>query len=134
MPEDNQQEQQHTVAELQAITVNAVKSQFCSLTSFVGIPHDLSYKEDSERLMMGVRKDIPNAHLIVCKTLQQCVFKEKYAGEEFHQSMCPFHLLSLICRCNKHHSVVPMLLSQNPSLSLQRGAEKEDEDLRRERD
>ena len=116
MPEDNQQQQQPTVAELQAITVNAVKSQFCSLTSFVGIPHDLTYKEDSERLMMGVRKDIPNEHyLIVCKTLQQCVFKEKYAGEEFHQSMCPFHLLSLICRCNKHYNVVPMLLSQSPS-------------------
>ena len=84
--------------------------------------------------MMSARKGILNAHyLIVCKTLQQCVFKEKYAGEEFHQSMCPFYLLSLICRCNKHHSVVPMLLSQNPSLSLQRGAEKEDEDLRHER-
>ena len=116
MPEDNQQQQQPTVAELQAITVNTVKSQFCSLTSFVGIPHDLTYKEDSERLMMGVRRDILNDHLIVCKTLQQCVFKEKYAGEEFHrQSMCPFHLLSLICRCNKHHNVVPMLLSQSPS-------------------
>ena len=116
MPEDNQQEQQHTVAELQAITVNAVKSQFCSLTSFVGIPHDLSYKEDSERLMMGVRKDIPNDHyLIVCKTLQQYIFMEKFIGEEFHQSMCPFHLLSLICRCNKHYNVVPMLLSQSPS-------------------
>ena len=115
--------------------MSALKSQFCSLTSFVGIPHDLTYKEDSERLMMGVRKDIPNEHyLIVCKTLQQCVFKEKYAGEEFHnQSMCPFHLLSLICGCNKHHSVVPMLLSQNPSLSLQKGAEKEDEDLRRDK-
>ena len=104
------------VTELQAIAVNTMKSQFCSLTSFVGIPHDLTYKEDSERLMMGVRRDILNEHyLIVCKTLQQCVFKEKYAGEEFHQSMCPFHLLSLICRCNKHHSVVPMLLSQSPS-------------------
>ena len=78
MPEDNQQQQQPTVAELQAITVNTVKS----------IPHDLTYKEDSERLMMGVRRDILNDHLIVCKTLQQCVFKEKYAGEEFHQSMC----------------------------------------------
>ena len=83
---------------------------------------------------MGVRKDIPNDHyLIVCKTLQQYIFMEKFIGEEFHQSMCPFYLLSLICRCNKHHSVVPMLLSQNPSLSLQRGAEKEDEDLRHER-
>ena len=116
MPEDNQQQQQPTVAELQAITVNTVKSQFCSLTSFVGIPHDLTYKEDSERFVMSVRKDILNAHyLIVCKTLQQCMFKEKFIGEEFHQSMCPFHLLSLICRCNKHHSVVPMLLSQSPS-------------------
>ena len=115
--------------------MSALKSQFCSLTSFVGIPHDLTYKEDSERLMMGVRRDILNDHLIVCKTLQQCVFKEKYAGEEFHnQSMCPFHLLSLICGCNKHHSVVPMLLSQNPSLSLQKGAEKEDEVLGRDRD
>ena len=117
MPEDNQQQQQPTVTELRAIAVSALKSQFCSLTSFVGIPHDLSYKEDSERLMMGVRKDIPNEHyLIVCKTLQQYVVKEKCTGEEFHhQSMCPFHLLSLICRCNKHHYVVPMLLSQSPS-------------------
>ena len=115
MPEDNQQEQQPTVAELQAITVNAMKSQFCSLTSFVGIPHDLTYKEDSKRLMMGVRKDIPNAHLIVCETLHRYVFKEKFIGEEFHQSMCPFHLLSLICGCNKHYNVVPMLLSQSPS-------------------
>ena len=70
MLEDNQQQQQPTVAELQAITVNAMKSQFCSLTSFVGIPHDLTYKEDSEGLMMSVRKDILNAHLIVCETLQ----------------------------------------------------------------
>ena len=115
MPEDNQQQQQPTVAELQAITVNAVKSQFCSLTSFVGIPHDLTYKEDSERLMMGVGRDILNDLLIVCRTLQQYVFKEKFIGEEFHRSMCPFHLLSLICRCTKHHNVVPMLLSQSPS-------------------
>ena len=133
MPEDNQQQQQPTVAELQAITVNAVKSQFCSLTSFVGIPHDLTYKEDNEGLMMGVGRDILNDLLIVCETLQQHVFTEKFIGEEFHQSMCQFHLLSFICGCNKHHSVVPMLLSQNPSLSLQRGAEKEDEDLRRDK-
>ena len=113
MPEDNQQQQQPTVDELQAITVNTVKSQFCSLTSFVGIPHDLTYKEDSERLMMGVRRDILNDHLIVCKTLQQCVFKEKYAGEEFHQSMCPFHLLSLICRWNKQYSALMSLNSNN---------------------
>ena len=66
-----------------------------------------------------VRKGLLNAHyLIVCKTLQQYVVKEKYTGEEFHQSMCPFHLLSLICRCNKHYSVVPMLLSQSPSWSV----------------
>ena len=96
-----------------------MKSQFCSLTSFVGIPHDLTYKEDSERFVMSVRKDILNAHLIVCKTLKQYVVKEKYAGEEFHrQSMCLFYLLSLICRCNKHHNVAPMLLSQSPSSSL----------------
>ena len=116
MPEDNQQEQQPTVAELQVIAVNALKSEFCSLTPFVGIPHNLTYKEDSERLMMGVRKDILNAHyIIVCKMLKQCMFKEKFIGEEFHQSMCPFHLLSLSCRCNKHYNVVPMLLSQSPS-------------------
>mgnify|MGYP006905696467 FL=1 len=69
MPEDNQQQQQPTVAELQAIAVNAVKSQFCSLTSFVGIPHDLTYKEDNKGLMMGVGRDILIEHLIVCKTL-----------------------------------------------------------------
>ena len=115
MPEDNQQEQQPTVAELQVIAVNALKSEFCSLTPFVGIPHNLTYKEDSERLMMGVRKDILNEHLIVCKMLKQYIFMEKFIGEEFHQSICPFHLLSLICRCNKHYNVVPMLLSQSPS-------------------
>ena len=98
--------------------MNALKSQFCSLTSFVGIPHDLTYKEDSERLMMGVRKSILNDLLIVCETLHRYVFTEQFIGEEFHQSMCPFHLSSLICRCNKHHYVVPMLLSQSPSGSL----------------
>ena len=98
--------------------MNAVKSQFCSLTSFVGIPHDLTYKEDNKRLMMGVRKGILSDHLIVCRTLQQCVFTEKFNGEEFHRSTCPFHLLSFICRCNKHHNVAPMLLSQSPSSSL----------------
>ena len=64
----------------------------------------------------GVRKGIVNVHYrIVCKTLQQYVFTEKYTGEEFHQSMYPFHLLSLTCRCNKHYNVVPILLSQSPS-------------------
>ena len=98
--------------------MNALKSQICSLTSFVGIPHDVTYKEDNKRLMMGVRKGILNDHLIVCETLQQYVFKEKFIGEEFHRSTCPFHLLSFICRCNKHHNVAPMLLSQSPSSSL----------------
>ena len=70
MPEDDQQEQQPTVAILQVIVVNAMKSQFCSLTSFVGIPHDLMCREDSEQLMMGVKNSILNAHyLIVCETL-----------------------------------------------------------------
>ena len=92
-----------------------MKSQFCSLTSFVGIVHDLTYKEDNEGLMMSVGKGILNEHLIVYKTLQQYVVREKFIGEEFYQSTCPFCVLSLICRCNKHHSVVPMLLSQSPS-------------------
>ena len=98
--------------------MNAMKSQFCSLTSFVGIPHDLTYKEDNEQLMMSARKGLLNDHLIVCETLHRYVFKEKFIGEEFHQSMCPFHLLSLICRCTKHHNVVPMLLSKSPFSSL----------------
>ena len=68
--------------------MNALKSRICSLTSFVGIPHDLSYKEDSERLMMGVGKGILNDLLIVCETLHRYIFKEKFIGEEFHQSMC----------------------------------------------
>ena len=118
MPEDNQQEQQSTVAELHEIAVNAMKSQYCLLIPFIGIPHDydLTYKEDSEQLMVSVKNSILNDHyLMIYKTLKQYVFKEKYTGEESrHQSMCPFHLLSLICRCNKHYNVVPMLLSQSP--------------------
>ena len=87
---------------------------------------------------MGVRRGILSEHyLIMYKTLKQYVFKEKFTGEESrYQSMCPFHLLSLICRYTKHYNVVPMLLSQSPSRSrsFQKGAEKEDEDLGRERD
>ena len=115
MPEDNQQLQQPTVAELQAIAVNEESVLFVDFICRHSTR--LIVQGDSERLMMGVRKDIPNDHyLIVCKTLKQYVVKEKYAGEEFHrQSMCLFYLLSLICRCNKHHNVAPMLLSQSPS-------------------
>ena len=87
---------------------------------------------------MGVGRGILNEHyLIVYKTLKQYVFKEKYTGKESrHQSMCPFHLLSHICRCNKQYNMVPMLLSQSTSWSrsFQKGAEKEGEALGRERD
>ena len=49
--------------------------------------------------------------------------------------MCPFRLLSFICRYNKHHNVVPMLLSKSPSWSrsFQKGAEKEEEVLGRDK-
>ena len=85
---------------------------------------------------MGVGRGILSEHyLIVYKTLKQYVFKEKYTGKEFHQSMCPFHLLSHKCRCNKQYNAVPMFLSQSTSWSrsFQKGAEKEGEALGRER-
>ena len=86
---------------------------------------------------MDVGRGILSEHyLIVYKTHKQYAFKEKYTGKESRrQSMCPFHLLNHICRCNKQYNMVPMLLSQSTSwsCSFQKGAEKEGEALGRER-